>query len=129
MLPDSIYKIKIKDTHAQYSTLVLIFISLIFFIIIVSVWRHGSDNNPALIDNSEKELISRIGRVVALPDDEIPSLVVVSDPELLKDRMFSNNAKKGDKVLVYSKAQKAILYSVELERVIEIASLEADKNK
>ena len=58
---------------------------------------------------------------MVLPKDETPTLATVSDPEKLKDQRFFVNAVKGDKVLVYSLAKKAILYSPSLDKIIEVA--------
>jgi hypothetical protein len=73
---------------------------------------------------AQKELdqaLSQIGKLIVLPQNETPTLATVSDPEKLKDQAFFANAKKGDKVLIYTLARKAILYSVSLNKIIEVA--------
>ncbi len=40
-----------------------------------------------------------------------------------KDRLFFANAKVGDKVLVYAKAGKVILYNPSEDRIVEVAPI------
>lgn len=65
--------------------------------------------------------ISEVGKLMVLPTDEVPTLATVSDPAKLKDQAFFTNAKSGDKVLIYSNARKAILYSPSLHKIVEVA--------
>lgn len=83
---------------------------------------------PGAQQSSQKEmkdLLSQIGKLIVLPEGEQPIIATVNDPEQLKGQAFFANAKKGDKVLIYNVARKAILYSPELNRVIDIAPLSA----
>ncbi len=68
-----------------------------------------------------EKTISQVGRLMVLPTDETPTMATVSDPEKLKDQPFFINAKTGDKVLIYSNARKAILYSPTEDKIIEVA--------
>src|SRR3989344_8404321 len=80
--------------------------------------------NPQTLTNSElQEIVTKVGRLVVLPVDEQPTLATVADPEQLKDQPFFAQAKKGDKVLVYNKAQKAILYDPVQNKIVEIAPI------
>ncbi|MEI6660213.1 MAG: hypothetical protein WCK91_02200 [bacterium] len=69
------------------------------------------------------ELVEKIGRIMVLPKGETPTVATVSDPEVLKDQPFFASAVKGDKVLIYAQAKKAILYSVDLDKIVEVAPL------
>jgi len=73
--------------------------------------------------NELQELMFKVGKLVVLPEGEEPTLATVADPEQLKDQPFFARAKKGDKVLVYNKAQKAILYDPVLNKIVEIAPI------
>lgn len=70
-----------------------------------------------------KEVVAKVSKLVALPADETPTIATVSDPEALKDQAFFKNALKGDKVLIYTNAKKAILYSVTTDKILDIAPL------
>lgn len=80
--------------------------------------------NPQATTAEElKEVVIKVGRLVVLPEGEEPTLATVADPELLKDQPFFARAKKGDKVLVYNGAGKAILYDPVQDKIIEIAPI------
>lgn len=89
-----------------------------------------SVSDPNAISQAEvKSLVQKVGRLVVLPEDETPTIATVSDPDALKDQAFFAEAKKGDKVLIYSNAKKAILYDPALDKVITIAPLNIDAPK
>jgi uncharacterized protein HemX len=69
------------------------------------------------------ELVAKVSKLVVLPEGEVPTVATVSDPAALKDQVFFKSAKQGDKVLIYAQAKKAILYSVEMNKILEVAPL------
>lgn len=75
-------------------------------------------------DTNDKEeakiLASRIGKLIYLPENEEPTVVTVVEPEKVRDQQFFAKAKKGDKVLVYNQAKKAILYDPVANKIIEV---------
>lgn len=80
--------------------------------------------DPNAISKAEvKTLTEKVGRLIVLPKDEDPTIATVSDPEALKDQTFFADAKKGDKVLIYTNAKKAILYDPTLNKIITVAPL------
>lgn len=86
--------------------------------------------DPQALAQKEVALfVDKIGKLLVLPADETPTLATVSDPEALKDQAFFAGAQKGDKVLIYAGAKKAILYSVTLNKVIDVAPLNIGTQK
>jgi len=80
--------------------------------------------NPNVAAQQEVDsLVSKISKMIVLPTDETPTVATVSDPTALKDQPFFSQAQKGDKVLIYAQAKKAILYSVALGKIIDVAPL------
>ena len=78
--------------------------------------------DPQRIAQEEvKSLVIKVGKLIVLPEGEEPTVATVTDPELLKDQPFFANAKTGDKVLIYTNARKAVLYSPEENKIIEVA--------
>jgi len=75
------------------------------------------------------QLVEKVGKLVVLPANETPTVATVSDPEALKDQAFFASAEKGDKVLIYAEAKKAILYSVTLNKIIDVAPLNIGTQK
>ena len=72
-------------------------------------------------------LVAKISKFLVLPEDEQPTVATVSDPGLLKDQQFFAKAQKGDKVLIYAKAKKAILYNPLTNKIVEIAPINLGK--
>lgn len=69
--------------------------------------------------NETKKLIEEVGKLINLPKDEEPTIATVTDVDKLKDQPFFKEAKVGDKVLIYPKAQKSILYDPKNKRIVE----------
>ncbi|CAN5186755.1 hypothetical protein BH11PAT4_BH11PAT4_5200 [soil metagenome] len=66
------------------------------------------------------QILGKIDGVIELPRGEVPSLATVTDPEKLEKQAFFAAAEVGDKVLLYTKAGRAVLYRPKTGRVIEI---------
>ena len=80
--------------------------------------------NPKITaQNETKQLTATIGKNVELPSGENPTLATVNDATRLKDQEFFKDAQNGDKVLIYSKAGKAILYRPSTKKVIQVAPI------
>lgn len=80
--------------------------------------------NPAALAQKEVELlVNEVGKIIELPEGETPTLATVTDPERLRDQPFFARAQKGNKVLIYTNARKAILYDLVAHRIIEVAPL------
>ncbi len=78
---------------------------------------------------SESQItIESVSKLISLPNDEEPTIATVSDLEALKGQAFFANAKVGDKVLIYAKAKKAVLYDPTANKVIEVAPLNIKGN-
>ena len=95
----------------------------------VYLWRQVSklNQNPAEVSRQElQDIIAKVGKLMVLPSDETPTLATVNDPAKLKGQAFFANAKVGDKVLVYSKAGKVILYNPSEDRIVEVAPINSN---
>ena len=78
--------------------------------------------DPQAVAQAEVDkLVAEVGELMVLPADETPTVATVSDPEALQEQIFFAGAQEGDKVLIYTTARKAILYSVSLNKIIEVA--------
>jgi hypothetical protein len=69
------------------------------------------------------DLIAEVSRLIVLPTDETPTIATVNDLQKLQGQQFFVNAKVGDKVLIYTKAKKAILYDPQNQKIVEVAPL------
>ena len=69
-----------------------------------------------------KQVVDRVSKLMLLPS-ETPVIAVVSDLSKLKGQLFFANAEEGDIVLMFPHAQKAVLYSPSLDKIIEVAPI------
>ena len=64
-----------------------------------------------------------MGKLLALPSDEKPTVATITDVEKLKEQVFFKNAMNNDKVLIYTKAKKAILYRPSENKIVEVGAV------
>lgn len=107
--------------------------SRVFFVIVVIIlacipiayFYHQSQTKKAT-DKLEfvDQVVKQVDRHYILPVGESPTLATVSDVNRVRSQAFFANAANGDKVLVYAKARKAILYRPSADKIVEVAPLE-----
>jgi hypothetical protein len=77
----------------------------------------------------EKEYMSvveKVRTVIDFPADEKPQIATVSDKTKLANNDFYKNAENGDKLILLSTSQKAILYRPSTNKIINVAPLILD---
>ncbi|KKU33039.1 hypothetical protein A3K29_05125 [Candidatus Collierbacteria bacterium RIFOXYB2_FULL_46_14] len=67
-----------------------------------------------------KMLTEKLAKLVVLPADEEPVVATVTDKEKLKDQPVFARAENGDKILIYSKAQKAYIYRPSTNLLVDV---------
>lgn len=86
-------------------------------------------NNPNVEYQKEaQDLLSRVAKIYLIPTGEEPTIATVSDPNALKDQAFFIGSQKGDKVLIFSKAGRAVLYRPSINKIIETAPINSSTN-
>lgn len=111
----------------QRNTLLILFLLVIvcggtayyFF----AKYRNLKENPEAITQEETEKLVEEVGRLMLLPPGETPTVATVNDPEALRSQPFFKNAKRGDKVLIYSNAGRAILYDPVAGKIIEVATI------
>ncbi len=81
-------------------------------------------NNPTAATNQDaKDTIAAVGKLILLPEGENPTFVQLTEADVskLKNQTYFANAKSGDRILIYIKAKKAILYRSETNMIIDVA--------
>lgn len=102
-------------------------VSVLALLLVVSVgvgayfYQKAAADPQKIAQNELQETISAVGKLIVLPTDETPTMATVSDPAKLSSQPFFAHAKVGDKVLVYTKAGKAILYNPSSNKIVEVA--------
>lgn len=70
-----------------------------------------------------KAILENVRKLIDLPVDEEPTIATILDKEKVKDQPFFANAKNGDKVIIFNKNKKALLYDPIENRIIEMGPL------
>lgn len=122
-------KSKKNKFFRKYFALILIVLVIILSLTSAYFYKKSTDSSNEASQAEVKSLIEKVGRLAILPTDETPTVATVSDPEALKDQAFFVDAKKGDKVLIYSNAKKAVLYDPSQDKIVNIAPLNTDQQK
>lgn len=84
------------------------------------------------VGSAKNELVSlteAVEKTVILPENEIPTLATVSDKEKLQNQTFFARAENGDKVLIYTQSNRAILYRPSANKVVEMAPVAINTNE
>lgn len=80
----------------------------------------------AIDTNTNKEadaIAKRIGDIVSLPSEK-PSISTVLDRSKLTNKVLKERAHNGDKLLIYDKAKRIILYRPSVGKVIDMLTIE-----
>jgi len=80
-------------------------------------------NPQELASREAQQVVEKVARLIVLPEGETPTIATVTDPERLREQAFFANAQKGDRVLIYTTAKKAILYNPTANKIVEVAPL------
>jgi hypothetical protein len=112
----------------------IIFLTLVLLIVALGgtsfyFYKKSQRDDPSRMNQMEAEaLVQEVGKILILPEGEVPTIATVSDPEALKGQVFFVDAKKGYKVLIYANAKKAILYDPKSKRIVNIAPIQLGEN-
>lgn len=80
-------------------------------------------SNPQQAAQEEAVRIkNEVGQLMELPD-ETPTVATVTDVDKLRDQTFFNDARNGDRVLLFAEAKKAVLYRPDSKKIIEVAPI------
>jgi len=110
----------------KYTVQILVAVAVVAFgsaYYFYSEYSALKQNPNKLAQEETSKLVAQVGKLIVLPEGEAPTVATVSDPEKLKDQPFFARAKKGDRVLIYTNARKAILYDVEDNKIVEVAPI------
>lgn len=115
---------KIKRKHILFVLILLVIVVLVgvaanFY---MKAQKLESEMQATSVNETQK-IVAEVGKLIVLPESEEPTVATVSDVEKLRDQAFFANAKNGDKVLIYAKAGKAILYDPVAKIIVEVAPL------
>ena len=112
---------KINKTKKR---LIIFSVFLVVAVLLGYVYIRSDYNKLFYVNKSDSEItIDKVSKLVELPKSEKPTVATVSDLNILKDQQFFSKAKIGDKVLIYTKAQKVVLYRPERNIIIDMTPI------
>jgi hypothetical protein len=84
----------------------------------------SGDRIAAVLQKQEEMgmLLEKVAGFIPLPEDEDPTVMTVRDPARLDDPFFKD-AKEGDRLIIYPKANKAILWDSARQSIIRTAEV------
>jgi hypothetical protein len=106
----------------QFGILFIILISisliLIFIFIVQKFPQFKVGKGISVTEEEPQKIIENVGKLIEIPD-EIPTIATVSNLEKLSGQPLFKNAKKGDKLLIFIKSGKVIIYRPSANKIIE----------
>lgn len=127
---------QIETAKKTSKRVVLFFIALIFLTLLAGLVLLYNDRNKleSKVDDlsksqqtnpadEAKQLHSEVTKLIELPADEIPTVATVVDADKVKNQAFFIHAQNGDKVLLYAKSSKAILYRTSSKKIVEVSPI------
>lgn len=111
---------------------------IIFVILLVSFafggyfyyqYRKLATNQNSKAEKETKDLLAKVAEIYLIPTGEEPTIATVSDPEKLKNQSFFSSSQKGDKVLIFTQAGKAVLYRPSIDKIIEVSPINNKKDE
>ena len=88
----------------------------------------ATGENGMSTPEDDAKVIAEVSKIMILPE-ETPSMATVLDVTKLSDQPFFKNAQNGDKLMLFTAAQKAILYRPSTNQIVETMPLIMDQNQ
>jgi hypothetical protein len=86
-------------------------------------YRDLKTNPDSEVSAETQKLVSVLGKLMELPQGELPTIATISDKDKLKDQIFFAKAENGDILFAYTTAMKAILYRPSTNKIINVAPI------
>lgn len=122
-------KVGIKKKQFTFY-LFLVFLIVLSFIGYTIIQKKKDEfktiNNPQKAKSVALSLKEQVGKLYVLPPED-PVVATVTDTRVLPENDFYKKAEDGDKILIFSIAQKIFLYRPSINKVVDVGSLEAPK--
>lgn len=116
------------------STKKILFFGLAALIIIVTITpsiyfyskyqetRKLLQDPSSIADKEAASLITKVSKIIVLPENETPQISTVTKKEDLTNQVFFAKAENGDKALLFTNSKKAYLYRPSANKIINVAS-------
>lgn len=115
--------IKVAKKIIKKKVGLIILVVLVLAAVALGILRRQSVNwnDDKLTAAEQKILITKIGNLIALPDEAQPVFALVTDAEKLRtEQAFYANVQNGDILLVLPTTRKAIIYSPSADKLVNV---------
>ncbi|MCC6710836.1 MAG: hypothetical protein IT416_00595 [Candidatus Pacebacteria bacterium] len=81
------------------------------------------------VAKEREEILAKVSKLMILPDDEEPTIATVTDAQVLAQyQPFFRKASDGDKVILYVKSGKSIIYSPDKDIIVNVGTISVQGN-
>lgn len=102
-----------------YGAFGLVISLLLAYAAYTTIQYQALKKNPAVTnEDTSKRVLSKLGKILKLPDDETPQIAAVEDKSKLGNDVFFKDVENGDFLVVYSKARRIIVYRESNNQII-----------
>lgn len=110
---------------------ILIAIIVVLIIIAGGVYYWTQPKPTGEVSTAEtKAMLEKLQRHIILPTDETPQIGQIDDPvQAAKAQPFVAGAQKGDLLIVYVKARKAIVYSPSRDLIVNVGPVSVNPDQ
>lgn len=128
----------LKTNKSKLITAGVVLAVIVLVVVVVGVINERNNlkqelnrrSNPETQSQDEAEQLKKeIGQYLLLPTDETPTVATVADASKVRSQSFFTNTENGDKVLLFAKSGKAILYRPSTKKIIEVAPINLNQNQ
>jgi len=86
-------------------------------------------NSSVEAEKETQKMVLLLGKLIELPQGEVPTVATISDKSKLKDQSFFAQAENGDILFAYTTAMKAILYRPTTNKIINVAPISINQTQ
>ena len=125
--------IEIKQPQKSKKRLVKVLLLIVVLVVAGALYYKKYSNSTSGKEAKAKaetsKLIKQVSAHMTLPQDDQPAVFDITDPsQLAAQQAFFSGSQKGDKLIVFSKSAKAIIYSPSRDLIINVGPVTFDQN-
>lgn len=117
-----------KSKLINKKTVIIFLLIICILLILLTVYKYYEYSN--LIKNSNnllkiesEKIVKSIDAFYNLPKNETPTVATITNYKELDKTLFYKDAKNGDKIVIYTKNQLAIIYRPSINKIVSVASI------
>lgn len=77
----------------------------------------------SVVKQETEKLVKKLQKHIITPTDETPTVATITDTDKLKSQPFFDDAQNGDKIIIFSKAHKVMVYRESVDLLVNVGPL------